>query len=47
MCFHRALNDMAYLCQKYVPLDGLTRYDPQKDPTVRKEMDLGADNGGR
>lgn len=35
---------MAYLCEKYAPRDGLPRYDPQKDPTVRKEIDVSMDN---
>lgn len=42
---HTALNDMAYLCAKYAPRDGLTAYDPQKDPTVRREIDISDDNG--
>lgn len=36
---------MAYLCAKYAPRDGLTAYDPQKDPTVRREIDISDDNG--
>lgn len=42
---HTALNDMAYLCEKYAPLDGLPRYDPQKDPAVRKEVETSTGNG--
>lgn len=35
---------MVYLCEKYAPLNGLPEYDPQKDPSIRKEMDINADN---
>lgn len=29
-----AYNNMCYLCEKYAPIDGIDRYDPQKDPSV-------------
>ncbi|WEW60326.1 fructosamine kinase [Emydomyces testavorans] len=29
-----AYNDMCYLCEKYAPLDGIDKYDPQLDPIV-------------
>lgn len=25
---------MCYLCEKYAPMDGIDKYDPQKDPSV-------------
>lgn len=25
---------MCYLCEKYAPIDGIDKYDPQKDPSV-------------
>ncbi len=25
---------MCYLCEKYAPLEGIGKYDPQKDPSV-------------
>lgn len=28
----RVLNDMAYLCDKYAPLEGIPKYDPKQDP---------------
>ncbi|KAH8653540.1 Fructosamine/Ketosamine-3-kinase [Xylariales sp. PMI_506] len=31
-----ALNNMAYLCEKYAPLEGLVSYDAQKDPSARR-----------
>ena len=30
----RAYNDMCYLCEKYAPLEGLGKYDSEKDPEV-------------
>lgn len=27
-------NDMLNLCEKFAPLDGLRKYDPQKDPAL-------------
>ena len=30
----RAYNDMCYLCEKYAPLEGLGKYDSDKDPSV-------------
>lgn len=33
MCY-RAYNDMCYFCEKYAPIEGIDRYDPQKDPSV-------------
>jgi hypothetical protein len=32
--YHRAYNNMLYLIEKYAPLEGLPKYDPQKDPSV-------------
>ncbi|TPX17325.1 uncharacterized protein E0L32_012212 [Thyridium curvatum] len=29
-----AYNNMCYLCEKYAPIDGIDKYDPQKDPSV-------------
>ena len=29
-----AYNDMCYLCEKYAPLEGLGKYDTEKDPSV-------------
>ena len=29
-----AYNDMCYLCEKYAPLEGLGKYDSEKDPEV-------------
>ena len=29
-----AYNDMCYLCEKYAPLEGLGKYDSEKDPSV-------------
>lgn len=29
-----AYNDMCYLCEKYAPLEGFGKYNPQKDPSV-------------
>lgn len=31
---HRAYNDMLYLIEKYAPLEGLEKYDPEKDISV-------------
>jgi protein-ribulosamine 3-kinase len=25
---------MCYLCEKFAPLDGIDKYDPQKDPSI-------------
>lgn len=25
---------MCFLCEKYAPIDGIGKYDPQKDPSV-------------
>lgn len=30
----RAYNDMLFLCEKYGPLEGLEKYDPNKDVSV-------------
>lgn len=29
-----AYNDMCHLCEKYAPLEGLGKYDTEKDPSV-------------
>ena len=29
-----AYNDMCYLCEEYAPLEGLGKYDSEKDPSV-------------
>lgn len=31
---HRAYNDMLYLIEKYAPLEGIERYDAEKDISV-------------
>ena len=25
---------MCYLCEKYAPIEGIGKYDPQKDPSI-------------
>jgi hypothetical protein len=25
---------MCYLCEKYAPIEGIDKYDPEKDPSV-------------
>ncbi|KAF3076466.1 hypothetical protein CFAM422_000954 [Trichoderma lentiforme] len=29
-----AYNNMCYLCEKYAPIDGIDKYDPQIDPSI-------------
>ena len=29
-----AYNDMCYLCEKYAPMEGIGKYDSEKDPQV-------------
>ncbi|KAK0512600.1 hypothetical protein JMJ35_004617 [Cladonia borealis] len=36
-----AYNDMCYLCEKYAPLEGLGKYDGEKDPSVTGAHILG------
>jgi hypothetical protein len=31
---NRAYNNMCYLCEKYAPIDGIDKYDPQIDPSI-------------
>lgn len=47
--WHRAYNDMLFLCEKYAPLESLESYDPEKDISmtgVSEPYDINAGVGG-